>query len=159
MLVAGELDGLMLPPVPSAMRTHPDIVGRLFPDYVEAEKAYFRKTGIFPIMHTVVIRRSLCEAHPWLPVEVYNAFARAKADALKALTQVSINRVALAWAAVDAAHTRSVLGDRMWAYGLAASRHEIEAMLRYSLADGLLAREMTPEALFHPSTHNLADVN
>jgi 4,5-dihydroxyphthalate decarboxylase len=159
MLASGEIDGLMLPPIPSALRTHPDVVGRLFPDYVAAEKAYFRKTRIFPIMHTVVIRRSLCEAHPWLPVEVYNAFARAKADALNALTQVNINRVALAWAAADAANTRDALGDRMWAYGLAASRHEVEALARYALADGLLARPLEPESLFHPSTLKLADMN
>ncbi len=159
MLVAGELDGLMLPPVPSSMGTHPELVGRLFPDYVAAEKDYFRKTGIFPIMHTVVIRRSLCEAHPWLPAEVFNAFAQAKAQALKVLTQMSINRVALAWIADDYKQTKAVLGNHMWAYGLPASRHEIEAMLRYSEADGLLAKKMTPEELFHPSTHKLADVN
>ncbi|GAA4338331.1 ABC transporter substrate-binding protein [Pigmentiphaga soli] len=159
MLLDGELDGLMLPPVPSALRTHPQRVGRLFPDYVAAEQAYFRKTGIFPIMHVLVIRRSLCEAHPWLPVEAYRAFAQAKAGALKALTQVNINQVSLAWAAADAARTREVLGDRMWAYGLAASRHEIEALLRYAMADGLLARAVTPEELFHPSTHSLADAD
>ena len=159
MLVDGELDGLMLPPVPSSMGTHPELVGRLFPDYVAAEKDYFRKTGIFPIMHTVVIRRSLCEAHPWLPAEVFNAFAQAKAQALKVLTQMSINRVALAWIADDYKQTKAVLGKHMWAYGLPASRHEIEAMLRYSEADGLLAKKMTPEELFHPSTHKLADVN
>ena len=157
MLLDGELDALIVPPVPSSMRTHPDTVGRLFPDYVAQEQRYFMLTGMFPIMHTVVIRRSLCDVHPWLPAAVYAAFGQAKAEALAALTQTNINRVALAWCAADAARTREVLGDRMWAYGLPASRHEVEAMLRYSLHDGLLSREMTPQELFHPATHALAD--
>ena len=157
MLLDGELDALIVPPVPSAAKKDPDRIGRLFPDYVAAEQAYFRKTGIFPVMHTIVIRRSLCEAHPWLPVEVFKAFAKAKAQALAALAQTNINSVALAWCAADVERTRAVLGERMWAYGLPASRHEIEAMLRYSFADGLLSRPMTPEDLFHPATHALAD--
>lgn len=157
MLRDGELDALIVPPMPSSMKTHPELVGRLFPDYVAAEQAYFRKCGIFPIMHTVVIRRSLCEAHPWLPVEVYKAFAKAKAEALAVLEQTNINRVALAWCAADVERTRAVLGERMWAYGFAASKHEIEAMLRYSVEDGLLSRPLTPDELFHPSTLRLAD--
>ncbi|MDX3907436.1 MAG: ABC transporter substrate-binding protein [Pigmentiphaga sp.] len=157
MLIAGELDALIVPPVPASMHTHPELVGRLFPDHVAVEQAYFRRTGIFPIMHTVVIRRELCEAYPWLPREVYDAFTTAKAQALTELGQANINRVALPWIAADTARAREVMGDRMWAYGLTASRHELDAMLRYSETDGLLSRTMKPEDLFHPSTHRLAD--
>lgn len=157
MLVEGELDALIVPPVPSSAYRSPERVGRLFADYVAAEQAYFHRTGIFPIMHVVVIRRELCDAHPWLPVEVYEAFAQAKAQAVSALGQTNINRIALPWVAADAARTREIMGERMWAYGLGASRHELETLLRYSEADGLLSRPMTPEELFHPSTHRLPD--
>ncbi len=159
MLIDGELDALILPPIPPALHTHPHLVGRLFPDYVAVEQDYFRRTGIFPIMHVLVIRRTLCEAHAWLPEKVYEAFVRAKNQALQALTQININRVSLPWIAADAARVREIMGKRIWAYGLEASRHELETMLRYSETDGLLARSLTPEALFHPSTHSLPDLD
>lgn len=157
MLADGTIDGLIASRAPSCFERGQPQVARLFPDARTAEIGYFRKTGIFPIMHCVVIRQRLVEDNPWLPAEVFWAFAKAKALALKDLTLANIARVSLAWIADDAAATRRVLGDRMWGYGFRESRHEIEAMLRYALNDGLIAKAMAPEDLFHPSTHNLPD--
>jgi 4,5-dihydroxyphthalate decarboxylase len=157
MLAAGELDAVISPRPPSSFRLPEKIVSRLFPDYRTAEVEYFKATGIFPIMHLVVIRRSLVERHPWLAAEVFNAFAKAKAEALNNLTLMNIPRVSLAWVVDQADETRQILGQKMWAYGLEESRVELETMLRYSHADGLIAAQMAPEALFHPSTHKLPD--
>ena len=109
-------------------------------------------------MHGVVIRRSLVDHHPWLPAEVFRAFVKAKAIALSELFLMNIPRVSLAWIAEDAAATRKVLGDNMWSYGMKESRHEMEAMLGYAANDGLTDRLLTPEDIFHPSTHQLADI-
>jgi 4,5-dihydroxyphthalate decarboxylase len=157
MLADGRLDALIGSRPPSCYeKGHPQ-VARLFPDHRKAETEYFGRTRIFPIMHCVVIRRSLVERHPWLAVEVFRAFAAAKAAALKDLFLMNIARVSLAWISEDAEATRRVLGDNMWSYGLKASRHEIEAMIRYARNDGLITRDLTPEDVFHPSTHGLAD--
>ena len=157
MLADGALDAVIGSRPPSCFERGHANVGRLFEEYRQAEMDYFRRTRLFPIMHGAVIRRSLADRHPWLPVEVFRAFVRAKAVALKELFLMNIPRVSLAWIAEDAAVTRDALGGALWSYGLPQSRHEIEAMLRYAANDGLTARQLTPEELFHPSTHNLPD--
>jgi 4,5-dihydroxyphthalate decarboxylase len=157
MLAAGGLDAVIAtraPPCFTAGRPH---IGRLFPDYRWAEEEYFRATRAFPIMHGLVIRRSLVDRHPWLPVEVFRAFVQAKALAMREVTMLNVARVTLPWIAEHAAETRAAMGDNFWAYGLPESRHELEAMLRYASTDGLIARQLVPEDLFHPSTHALAD--
>ncbi|MGH7070063.1 MAG: ABC transporter substrate-binding protein [Acetobacteraceae bacterium] len=157
MLKAGLLDAVIATRAPSCfLAGHPGI-GRLFPDYQQAEKEYFRLSRAFPIMHGVVVRRSLAERFPWLPVELFRAFVKAKAQALQELGLTNVARVSLPWLAEHIAAIRSTMGDNFWRYGLGESRHEIEAMLRYALQDGLIERQLAPEDLFHPSTHGLAD--
>ena len=157
MLAAGELDALIGSRAPSCFERGHDGVGRMFPDYRQAEMAYYARTRHFPIMHCVVLRRSLVEQHPWLPVEVFRAFVRSKAIALKELFLLNIPRVSLAWIAEDAVATKAALGGDLWPYGLKSSRHEIESMLRYAVNDGLIQPGLTPETLFHASTHALPD--
>ncbi|QJP15735.1 ABC transporter substrate-binding protein [Starkeya sp. ORNL1] len=157
MLADGRLDAVIATRPPSCFMAGSANVARMFPDYRAAEIDYFRASGMFPIMHGVVVRRSLVDQNPWLPAEVFRAFAKAKAYALNELTLMNVARVSLAWIAEDAAATRAILGKQMWAYGLEESRHELSAMLRYAANDGLTAGEIAPEALFHPSTHKLRD--
>jgi 4,5-dihydroxyphthalate decarboxylase len=155
LLVEGELDAVIATRPPSSFVANNPNVARLFPEYRRSETDYFKMSRCFPIMHGVLIRRSLVDENPWLPAEVFKTFVKAKAHALNELTMMNIARVSLAWVADDAADTRAVLGDQMWAYGLKESRHELEAMLRYSFNDGLIPRAIEPEALFHPSTYEL----
>lgn len=157
MLSRGELDAIIATKPPSSFAKGDPSVARLFPDYVAAEIEYHRRTKAFPIMHCVVIRRSLVDAHPWLPAEVFNAFARAKAIAYSELKQVNILRLTLPWVAERAAEVRDIMGANFWKYGLSESRAEIEMMLRYAHNDGLTRRHLTPEDVFHPSTHSLPD--
>lgn len=157
MLAKGELDAIIATKPPSSFVKGVAGVGRLFPDYVSAEMEYYRRSGAFPIMHCVVIRRSLVEAHPWLAAEVFHAFVRAKAIAYSELKQVNILRLTLPWVAERAADVRDMMGANFWKYGFSESRAEIEMMLRYAHADGLTSRLLNPEDVFHPSTFSLPD--
>ncbi len=144
----GAVDALI---TPRPVAPHPQ-VARLFPDWVRAEQDYHRATGFFPIMHCVALRKDVAEAHPWLPVELFRAFAAARRLALEELRLTNVLRASLPWIAAAAAEQAEIMGGDPWPIGFARNRDEIAAMTRYALADGLTAREVPPEELFHPST-------
>jgi 4,5-dihydroxyphthalate decarboxylase len=148
MLARGDIDAIIATRPPSCFINSEAPVARLFPDYRAAEIEYFRKTGNFPIMHCLLLRRSLSQQHPWLAQAVFDAFAKSKAQALNDLTHKNFLRVSLPWAAEEAADMQRLMGERMWAYGLEQNRHELEDMLRYALADGLIAKPLQPDELF-----------
>jgi 4,5-dihydroxyphthalate decarboxylase len=157
MLAAGEIDAIFSPRPPSCFVNKSAPVDRLFPNFREAEMAYFRKTRFFPIMHTLCVRKDIAAEHPWLPAKLFEAFAKAKAMALADLGQTNVLRVALPWAASWYNEARSVMGPNIWPYGFRENRDEIAAMTRYSHADGLTTRAADPAELFHPSTLDLPD--
>jgi 4,5-dihydroxyphthalate decarboxylase len=130
----------------------------LFPDFRAAETAWHRRTGFFPIMHCLAVRRDVAEAHPGLPRALFEAFAAAKAEAMADLARGNFLRVALPWVTAHLEETRAVMGPNIWTYGLAANHAEITAMTRFAASDGLAARQVKPEELFHPDTHELADM-
>ncbi len=152
MLAAGEIDALVSPRSPACFDAGHADIRRLFPDYVEQEKAYFKRTGIFPIMHLVGIRKALVEANPWLPDSVLKAFEEAKALAMIEVAENNIPRVTNPWMEAHTADARAVMGEDFWPYGFAANRGCIEAFLRYHYHQGLAARELSAEDLFVPST-------
>jgi 4,5-dihydroxyphthalate decarboxylase len=152
MLADGELDALVTARAPSTFRTEPGRVQRLFPSYVEEEKAYYRRTGIFPIMHTVVIRRELYRRHPWTAQSLYKAFAAAKARALEMVLQTAALPAMLPWLVAHVEDTRREMGEDWWPYGLAPNRHVLEAFLRYHHEQGLSQRRFSPEELFAKET-------
>jgi 4,5-dihydroxyphthalate decarboxylase len=158
MLAAGELDALITARPPSCFLDGAPNVGRLWPDFRAAEQDYFRRTRIHPIMHMVVVRRSLVEANPWLPATLMKAFVQAKSVAVASLERGAALSVTLPWIVAELAATREVLGRDIWPYGLAACRHEVAALIRYSHVQGLIDRMPEPEELFHPSTHLLAAI-
>lgn len=147
-LAEGRLDALIAPRPP----TVPGPIAPLFPDARAAEAAWHAKTGFFPIMHGLAIRRDLAERHPWLPVELFRAFARAKAISLAELRQTNVLRVSLPWIAAAYAEQAALMGGDIWPYGFARNRDEVAAMIRFAVADGLAAAPVPPEVLFHPST-------
>ena len=152
MLAEGRIDAFIGPRPPACFLDGSAPVGRLFADTRAAEEAYFRATGFFPIMHCMAIRRDVAEANPGLPAALHRAFAEAKKLALAELAMVNVLRVSLPWIAAEAAKQTALMGGDPWPYGFARNRDEIAAMCRYALADGLAAREVAPEELFHPST-------
>lgn len=151
MLAAGEIDGFIAPRPPSVAQGHPNI-GWLFPDPTAAAKDYYKRTGIFPVMHLVGIKRTLVEKHPWLPVAVTKAFEQAKAAALVALSDTSATKVTLPFVEEQLKAARELMGKDFWSYGVAANRKMLETFLRHHHAQGLSSRLVTVEEIFHPST-------
>ena len=148
-LERGLVDALIGPRIPAALGR--GVVARLWPDYAAEEKAWFGRTGFFPIMHCIAIRRDVAAAHPWLPVELQRAFTKARDLSLAELQLVNVLRVSLPWIAAAYAEQAAAMGGDIWPYGFARNRDEVAAMIRFAAADGLIAREMKPEELFHPS--------
>ena len=152
LLAEGAIDGFMAPRPPSLPKGTPN-VGWLFPDPVAAAKDYFKRTGIFPIMHIVGVRRELAEAHPWLPGAVYKAFEQSKKVALDSLSDTSATKVTLPFVEERLAEARTLMGEDFWSYGLSANRKTLETFLRHHHSQGLSSRLVTPEEMFHPGTH------
>ena len=158
MLASGELSALISARAPSCFEGSDGAIRRLFPDYRQAEEAYYRKTGLYPIMHLVAMRESLAAAHPWLPASLYKAFLKAKNLAVAALGDATAPHVSLPWIAAEIEATRRLLGPDIWPYGFQDNLRELQAVVRYSHAQGLATREMDPAELFHPTTRESARV-
>jgi len=152
MLEAGELDAVIGARPPSCFTRGASSIARLWPDFRTAEEDYFRRTGLFPIMHLVGIRRSLVDAHPWLAASVLKAFTRAKTIALDEIDDVGINRACLPWLTSEVAAAKAVMGADFWPYGFESNRKATECMLRWSLEQGLSSRLVTPDELFAPGS-------
>jgi 4,5-dihydroxyphthalate decarboxylase len=152
MLADGELDALVTARAPSTFKSKPDAVKRLFPDYVAKEKEYYKRTKIFPIMHTVVIRRDVHAKNPWVAQSLYKAFVAAKKIAYDMYAQTAAMTTMLPWTSAHAEEARTEMGDDWWPYGLAPNRHVLETFLRYHHEQGLSKRLFKPEELFARET-------
>jgi 4,5-dihydroxyphthalate decarboxylase len=150
MLAEGAIDALHTARAPSTYYLRPDAVHRLFEGYVEVERAYFRKTHIFPIMHTVVIRRELYRDAPWIAQSLQKAFVRAQRKTYDDLAITAALKTMLPWQTAHVEEARRELGDDWWAYGLPPNRHVLETFLRYHHEQGLSARRLAPDELFAP---------
>jgi 4,5-dihydroxyphthalate decarboxylase len=150
MLASGEIDAFHGPRRPSTADAPG--VRRLFPDPVAEEKAYFRKTGIFPIMHTIVIRREVYERDRWIAHALFKAFAQAQRIAYDDYRQTAALKTMLPWAAAEAEATRALMGEDYWPYGFAANEKTLETFTRYHLEQGLSKRKLEPKELFAPET-------
>lgn len=155
-LAEGRIDAFMGPRPPKCFLDKSAPVARLWPDFMAEEMAWHRRSGFFPIMHCVAVRKDVAAHHPELPALLYRAFSEARAMALHDLQQVNFLRVALPWVAAAFEAQREAMGGDIWPYGFARNRAEVAAMIRYAVEDGLAAKAMEPEALFHPSVIGLA---
>lgn len=152
LLAQGELDGIIGPRLPSCFADPAANVGWLFQDSVHAASQYFQRTGIFPIMHVIGVRRTLAERHPWLPATLFKAFSAAKTQALRHLVDTSAAKVMLPFVEEQIVAARRLLGEDFWSYGFTAeNRKVLDTFLGYHHAQGLSARRLAPEELFHPS--------
>jgi 4,5-dihydroxyphthalate decarboxylase len=152
MLADGDLDALHSARAPSTLRSHPQAVRRLFEDYAAVEREYFRRTRIFPIMHTVVIRRELYRKHPWIAGSLTKAFAAAQRKTYADLGETAALKAMLPWLVAHVEEARREMGEDWWSYGLAPNRHVLDTFLRYHRAQGLSRRRLAPEDLFAPET-------
>jgi 4,5-dihydroxyphthalate decarboxylase len=155
MLERGEIDALFSAHVPPSARKNPTRVQRLFPNFEEIERDYFRRTGIFPIMHTVVIRREVYEKNRWIAVALMEAFEEAKALAMKAYNAADVFFNAptmIPWFVSLRERNRALMGEDFWPYGVEANRKALETCLRHHREQGILKRCYTIEELFAPET-------
>jgi hypothetical protein len=153
MLEAGEIDALFSARLPACMLARSPRVGRLFEDYEAVERDYFARTAIFPIMHTVVIRRELHDRHPGLAQAIYRGFCEAKDRAVGSYQGASMFQHAplmIPWFGRLFDEDRELLGDDWWPYGFAANRTAIDTFLRYHYEQGLSKRRLEPEEIFVP---------
>lgn len=152
LLAEGAIDGIIAPRAPSCFGQVPE-VGWLYPDPTAAAADYFRRTGIFPIMHLLGLRRELAERHPFLPMALTKAFTAAKGRAMAWLADPSACKVSLPFIEERLIEARALMGEDYWSYGLPANRATLAAFLTRHHLEGLSPRALTPEELFHPATH------
>jgi 4,5-dihydroxyphthalate decarboxylase len=152
MLAAGEIDALESPRMPSTLHTAPDKVKRLFESYVEVERAYYRKTKIFPIMHAIAIRREVYEQNPWIAMSLYKAFAQSQKIAYEELYETAALRTMLPWMIAEIEDVRRDMGHDWWPYGYEPNRAVLDTFLRYHHEQGLSKRRLEAKDLFAPES-------
>jgi 4,5-dihydroxyphthalate decarboxylase len=153
LLEAGEIDGFIAPRPPTLVeKGHPNI-GWLFSDPVAVAKDYYKRTGLFPIMHVVGIRRTLAEKHPWLPGAVFKAFEQAKAVGMEKLSDTSATKVTLPFVEEALRNARALMGEDYWSYGVEKNRKVLDYFLAQHHAQGLSSRRVAVDELFHPGTY------
>lgn len=155
MLEAGEIDALYSAWVPPSFTKGSPKVGRLFEDYVNVERDYFRRTGIFPIMHAVVIRREIYEANRWIARSLMGAFQAAKDHAMRLHRTGEMFFGAphmIPWLPALMAENRALMGGDHWPYGIERNRKTLETFLRYNHEQGLTPRRYTVEEIFVPES-------
>jgi 4,5-dihydroxyphthalate decarboxylase len=152
MLRDGEIDAIYSPRTPSCFTQNPDKVRRLFEDYMYVEQEYYKRTKIFPIMHTMVIRREVYEKHPWVAQSLYKAFVLAQREIYQDLYETAALKTMLPWLIRHAEDTRRLMGPDFWPYGLEANVNVLNTFLRYSFEQGLAKRLLTAQDLFVPES-------
>ncbi len=158
MLETGEIDAMITARAPSCFDRKVPNVDRLFPNFKAVEQAYFQRTGLFPIMHLIGIRKSLVDQYPWLAVNIYNAFLAAKKVAIKELYELTQLMINLPWAVDHYQETVRVMGEDFWPYGFNANRKNLDTFLGYHQDQGLSKRRVAADELFAPSTFDLAKI-
>jgi len=148
LFAAGELDGVMSARQPSVfVDKHPKI-RRLFPDYRAAERDYYRRTGLFPIMHALGIRRDIYDNNRWLAASLYKAFLQAKRLAEAEFAETTALKIGLPWVTAEYEATIEAMGPDFWSYGVDANRKTLSTMARYSHEQGLATRLLTVDEMF-----------
>jgi 4,5-dihydroxyphthalate decarboxylase len=147
-IAAGEIDALYTPRTPSTFDD--DRVRRLWPDVQAEEQRYWRETGIFPIMHVVVLRRELYDRHPWVARSLFDAFAAAKDAAVARLDEASALSFMLPWLVLESERTKRLLGAGYWSYGVESNRAVLETFFEYHRAQIPSSPPFDPEAIFVP---------
>jgi 4,5-dihydroxyphthalate decarboxylase len=150
MLLAGDLDAVFSAHPPASFERGDPRITRLFPDYEPVEREYVARTGIFPIMHVVVIRADVLERDPWVAENLFTAFVAAKDASLARLAEMTASRVPLPWLPGRVEEARALIGPDPWPYGVEANRVTLDAFTRYAHEQGVAAKRVEPEELFAP---------
>jgi 4,5-dihydroxyphthalate decarboxylase len=152
LLLAGEVAAEVEPDLPRGWLEGVQQVERLFPDFTSAERAYYQKTHVFPIMHPVVVKKDILDQHPWVATSLYEAFNESFQMHRQFMQQP--HRLSFAFARSYLEEERQFFGRDPYIQGLALNRHDLEAMIDFADKQGMLARPLTPEELFAENTRN-----
>tara|TARA_B100000378_G_C18039444_1_gene410094 strand:+ start:531 stop:1508 length:978 start_codon:yes stop_codon:yes gene_type:complete len=148
MLADGELDALFATYIPNLFLSGSPTIARLFPNFKEVEQDYYRRTGIFPIMHTVVIREDVHREHPWVATSLYEAFSQAKDLAVGGLYDTDALALTLPFLIDHLEESRRIFGSDYWSYGVESNRPALEGLSQYVVDQGLAPRVVSTEELF-----------
>jgi 4,5-dihydroxyphthalate decarboxylase len=151
LLLSRGCDALIAPITPKAFAEGNPKIRQLFPDAPAAEREYFKKTGLFPIMHAVAVRTDAIAADPGLPQAVFEMYSQAKEQAYADMETTTSLKITLPWVAEELKQTRELMGNDFWRYGLESNRKELERVMRYTHEQGLVKERRKFEELFHPS--------
>jgi 4,5-dihydroxyphthalate decarboxylase len=154
MLLNGELDAVISARPPDVFLSGDGRLQRLMPDHREIELNYFRKTGVYPIMHTIAIKRDVYERNPWIAVNLMTAFEEAKEKMVERMSDINVSRIPLPWLPDTFQKTKAEFFPDCdyWPYGIEGSRTTLETFLAYCDEQGVTHKKMTPEDLFVPET-------
>lgn len=152
MLQAGEIAALLTARRPPSFEAGSPKVKRLFPNFKEEEIAYYKKTKIFPIMHTIVIKREIYHKHPWIAQSLFNAFIQAKEKCYQEMNEAAVLKYTLPWLLSEVEEEKAILGEDFWPYGIEPNRPTLEALVQYSHEQGLAVRLVKLGELFAPET-------
>ena len=148
MLASGEIDCAIIARPPTCfLEGHPDIV-RLFPDYLEMEDDYYARTKVWPIMHIIAMKKSVVEAHPWVPRNLYNGFLESKRRSIERLMDPAVSRYPLPWLATYARKMRDMFDGDTFPFGIEENRATWEQMALYTFQQGIAHRQFKPEEIF-----------
>lgn len=152
MLERGELDAVISAHMPSPFVRRSPKVRRLIQNFRAVERDYYRRTKIFPTMHTVALREEVYEKNPWVAQSLCKAFAESKRICQESMYEFSALKYMLAWSIAEMEEEREIFGEDLWPYGLEANRHVLEALVQYAHEQGLLKSRLDLKSLFAPST-------
>jgi len=155
MLESGEIDALYSAIVPACVLRRTGKARRLFVNFEAVERDYYRKTGIFPIMHTLVMRREIYRQHPWVAQSLYQAFKEAKKhayDHYETMARSAFRTMMMPWLSNHYDENCGLFGEDPWPYGVEPNRKALETFLRYHHEQGLSTQKLAPEELFAPET-------
>ena len=148
MLASGEIDCAIIARPPTCfLQGHPDIA-RLYPNFVEMEEEYFKRTKVYPIMHIIAVQKHIIDKNPWVARNLYNAFLESKRRSVERLLDPAVSRYPLAWLPAYARKMRDMFGGDPFPYGIEENRPTWEQMLRYTHEQGIAHRRAKPEEIF-----------
>ena len=148
MLLAGELDAVLSAHPPISFEHGDTRIRRMFENFVEVEMAYYKETGIFPIMHVIVLKREIVEENPWVALNLFRAFEEAKRRSVARMLEVTAPRVPIPWCYERTVEAQKLFGEDHWPYGIEANRRTLDAFLAWGHEQGVCARRLQPEELF-----------
>ncbi|HVA13087.1 MAG TPA: hypothetical protein VNF99_07550 [Stellaceae bacterium] len=148
LLLDGSIDAVITANPPKLPKEESGKIRQLVPDFQPLEEAYFKKTGVLPIMHTIVVRGDLAEKYPWMLLNLFKAFEEAKERSVARISSSFATRVPVLWLGIHLERTRALFGSDYWPYGIDSNRKTLEAFLLFAFEQGICSRHLAPEDLF-----------